>query len=332
VRTTLVLSLCLLVAACTTPQTSTIKDLVPGQNEVAGWPRDGGLDTAATAAELTALLDSAAQPYIDNDFAAFCRQHFAGTLAGRVTRLQLRVADMGDSTRARALFSALAKSGQVAWTGDNPGAEARILQDSLVCSVDFRSAGYYVGLSVDTGSIAALNAARYFALLVAHKADSTAPAPTEPKDAVDLVPSDNEISGWARLGAMQVAETPTQLEAIIDGEAVPYENNHFIKAVFQNYSGDVGGTAVELDLRIFDMGDTTNARNVYAEIAAGTEVPWSGDNPGVEARTDESFLFAYRVEFRSDRFYFRADIMDKSTAAQDIAKLFARNVDAAIKE
>jgi len=154
----------------------------------------------------------------------------------------------------------------------------------------------------------------------------------EPVDVVTLVPGDNEISGWTRSSAMQVAETGTQLEAIIDGEAVPYEDNHFAKCAFQNYTGDIGGTQVELDLRVFDMADTTNAKNVYAAVAAGTEVPWTGDNPGVEARTDESFLFAYRVEFREGRFYFRADIMDKSAAAQDVAKLFARNVSSAIRD
>jgi len=154
----------------------------------------------------------------------------------------------------------------------------------------------------------------------------------QPVDVVTLVPGDNEISGWTRSSAMQVAETGTQLEAIIDGEAVPYEDNHFVKCAFQNYTGSVGGSQVELNLRIFDMGDTTNAKGVYAAVTTGTEVPWTSENPGVEARTDESFLFAYRVEFRDGRFYFRADIMDKSTAAQDIAKLFARNVSSAIRD
>jgi hypothetical protein len=159
------------------------------------------------------------------------------------------------------------------------------------------------------------------------------PGPTnEPVDVVTLAPGDNEISGWTRSSAMQVAETGTQLEAIINGEAVPYEDNHFVKCVFQNYTGDIGGTPVELALRVFDMADTTNAKSVYAAVAAGTEVPWTGNNPGVEARTDESFLFAYRVEFRDGRFFFRADVMDKSTAAQDVARLFARNVSSAIRD
>jgi len=161
---------------------------------------------------------------------------------------------------------------------------------------------------------------------------SCEPPTIEPVDVVTLAPTDNEISGWMRSTPMQVAETGTQLEAIIDGEAVPYEDNHFAKCAFQNYTGDIGGTQVELNLRVFDMADTANAKNVYAAVKAGTEVPWTGDNPGVEARTDESFLFAYRVEFRDGRFYFRADVMDKSVAAQDVAKLFARNVSSAIRD
>ena len=323
----------LLLLACTTqePGQKVVKDLVPASNAVAGWTRAGGLDTAATSAELTALLDAAAQPYVDNGFAAFCRQFFAGTLGGDTVRLEVRVADMTDSTKAKALYAALAVSGQAAWTGDCPGDEARILHDTLFCAIDFRTDNFHVWLRTDTGSFAALDVARRFALRAAYLADSTAPEPQDPPDVVRLPPGDNEISGWSRSGAMQVAETPTQLEAIIDGEAVPYINNHFIKCAFQNYSGDIGGTQVELDLRVFDMGDTTNAKNVYAEVATGTEVPWTGDNPGVEARTDESFLFAYRVEFRASRYYFRADIMDKSTGAQDVVKLFARNVDNVIK-
>ena len=327
-----IVALLCLVCKTETPESKSVKDLVPASNVVTGWTRDGGLDTAATAAELTTLLDSVAQPYIANGFATFCRQFFAGTIAGSSVRIELRVADMADSAKAKAVFTAFADPSRTAWTGDNPGVEARIWHDSLTCEIDFRTDKFYVWLAADTSTFAVFDIAKVFALEVAHLADSTEPAPEQPRDVVILVPADNEIGGWTRSGAMQTAETPTQLEAIIDGEAIPYENNHFVKCAFQNFSGDIGGSAVELDLRIFDMGDTTNARNVYAEVAAGTEVPWTGDNPGVEARTDESFLFAYRVEFRDSRYYFRADIMDKSTAAQDVVKLFARNVAAAIRD
>jgi len=333
-RKLLVPILALLCLVCTkaAPESKTAQDLVPASNAITGWTRDGSLDTAATAAELTALLGSLAQPYVDNGFAGFCRQHFAGMLAGSPVELELRVADMKDTTHAKAVYAALATTGQTPWTVDNPGAEARIRQESLTCAIDFRTSNFYVWLSIDTGSIASLDVARLFALEVAHLADSTAPPPVEPIDVVRLVPGDNEISGWTRSSAMQVAETGTQLEAIIDGEAVPYENNHFVKCAFQTYTGTVGSNVVSLNLRVFDMTDTTHAAAVYAAVATGVETPWTGDNAGTEARIDESLLFDYRIDLRDGKFYVSIDIADKSDAGLSIAKLFARNVSSAIRD
>ena len=169
-------------------------------------------------------------------------------------------------------------------------------------------------------------------LLLLGAACDKAPDVPEPKDCVDLVPADNEISGWTKVSALQVAENNTQLEAMIDGEAVPYEANGFKKCAFQNYTGSVNGNPVELDLRVFDQTDTTGAKNVFPAVATGTEVPWTCDNPGQEARTDESGLFSYRIDFRTDKFYVSLTIMDKSTQATDVAKLFALNIDAAVKD
>lgn len=154
------------------------------------------------------------------------------------------------------------------------------------------------------------------------------PAP-QPKDVVELVPLSDEISGWTRTGDMSVCETDEQLYALIDGEGQPYIDNNFAKCAFQGYSGEVGGSTVALDLRIFDMADTTNCRAVYAAVATGGEVPWTGDNPGTEARIEQS-LFACRVDFWSGRFYAWFTIQDNSDAGIAVAKLFAKNVDAAI--
>jgi hypothetical protein len=324
---------CLALAACKkTPVPGDVAAIVPATGEVSGWARSGGLDTASTDSALSALLGASAQAYMDNEFASFCRQRFTGVVNAETVSLEMRVADMTDSLHARALFADLALPGDSAWTGDNPGEAARIRHDTLSAAIDFYSTRYYVWVSIGHGSNTACEAARYFALLAGHKADTTQPAPKPRKDVADLLPTDNEISGWTRTGAMQFAENNTQLEALIDGEAIPYEQNGFRKCAFQNYTGNIGGNAVEIDLRVFDQTDTTGAGNTYAAVAAGTEVPWTGDNPGREARTDESALFAYRVEFWQGSFYFRADIMDKSQAAQDVAKLFAFNVEAAIED
>jgi len=151
-----------------------------------------------------------------------------------------------------------------------------------------------------------------------------------PKDAVELIPLDNEISGWNRNGAMRTAENETQLYDLINGEAVDYLNNGFVKCAFQVFSGEVGAATVDLELRVFDMGDSTNAKAIYDVFERG-QTPWTQGQAGAEARIELS-LFAYTVDFRDDKFYVWVTINDATEAALDIAKLFALNVSAAIRE
>jgi hypothetical protein len=151
-----------------------------------------------------------------------------------------------------------------------------------------------------------------------------------PKDAIELIPLDNEISGWNRNGAMRTAENETQLYDLIDGEAVDYLNNGFVKCAFQIFSGEVGASMVDLELRVFDMGDSTNAKAVYDVFERG-QTPWTQGQAGAEARIELS-LFAYTVDFRDDKFFVWITISDATEAALDIAKLFALNVSAAIHE
>jgi hypothetical protein len=159
-----------------------------------------------------------------------------------------------------------------------------------------------------------------------------APPEAQPKDAVELVPADNEITGWTRSSALQICENSTQLFALIDGEGQPYVDNGFTKCAFQTYSGTISSAPVELKLRIFDMGDSVNARKIYVAVAAGSETPWTGNNAGLEARIDASMQFAYRVDFRDNEFYVSNEVSDKSDAALDVAKLFALNVSGAIHD
>lgn len=153
-------------------------------------------------------------------------------------------------------------------------------------------------------------------------------------DVVDILPTDNEISGWVRTGDMDVAENETQLYALIDGEGVVYVDNGFVKSAFQNFQGDVTGNLRTIRLRIFDMGDSTNARAVYhdSRIETGAETPWAeAGHAGVEARIDETLLFDYRIDFWSSRFYAEIIILNEKTPqGLNIAKLFALNISEAM--
>jgi len=331
-RRYLFLGIILAVLACKKDGFETpaaLTSFFPASGEVTGWTREGALDTVYDSTALSALIGSSAQPYVSNGFVGFGRQYYAATLAGSARRLELRIADMHDTTNAAAVYSALAGAGQVEWTGDNPGRAARIRQDSVSCEVDFWLRNYHAWLRVDSGSAVAVEAARFFALAVAHKVDSTEPAPTQPKDVVELVPLSDEISGWTRTGNMDVCETPDQLYALIDGEGQPYIDNGFLKCAFQSYTGNVAGNPIQLDLRIFDQTDSTHCSATFDAVATGSEIPWTGDNPGREARIEQS-LFAYKVDFWDGRYYVWVTIQNNTEAGLSVAKLIAMNVDAAI--
>jgi len=153
-------------------------------------------------------------------------------------------------------------------------------------------------------------------------------------DVLDLIPADNEISGWVRDGDMDVAENETQLYALIDGEGQVYIDHGFVKSAFQEYQGEVTGNPRSIRLRIFDLGNATNASAVYhdSRIENGNETPWTETgHAGTEARYDETLLFDYRLDFWEDRFYVEIVIFEEKTPqGLNIAKLFALNISEAI--
>ena len=68
---------------------------------------------------------------------------------------------------------------------------------------------------------------------------------SEQKDVVDLLPLDNEISGWTRSSTMSTAENAQQLWDLIDGEGQVYIDNGFVKCAFQSYRPRPGQIATQ---------------------------------------------------------------------------------------
>jgi hypothetical protein len=152
-------------------------------------------------------------------------------------------------------------------------------------------------------------------------------------DAVDLVPTDNEISGWVRDGDMEIAQNETELFAIINGEGADYVDHDFVKFVRQFFQGNISANPVNLELRIADMGDTSNAKGVYdaVEYYFNNPISWTA---GTEARYEliPGFPIAsWRLDFWEDRFFMRIEIYDGTDPALNIAQLFAMNISQAIQ-
>jgi len=149
---------------------------------------------------------------------------------------------------------------------------------------------------------------------------------------LDLLPEDNEINGWVKTEYAKYAETADQLTSIINGEAGPYINNNFQAAVFQKYEGMINNTFIPQEVRIFDMEDSINAKNVYDDVATAGDSAWTTNNPGREARINSSFIFSYQIDFWADKFFVRIIINEKSNEGLGIVQAFAFNISDAIDE
>jgi hypothetical protein len=148
---------------------------------------------------------------------------------------------------------------------------------------------------------------------------------------VDLLPGNNDISGWESIGAYEEASDYDGLYDLIDGGAEVFIDNGFVSAAFQIYndcSGGVCSTAL-VHLRIYDQGSEENAMTTYDRVGTGIGVPWDG--AGAEARIDESGLASYMLEFWQRNFFVQVIIEEKTEEALNVAKLFASHVSSEIR-
>jgi hypothetical protein len=163
-------------------------------------------------------------------------------------------------------------------------------------------------------------------LLPSCSKDETGPEDT-PLSPVDLLPVDNEISGWTRDGAPQTAEDSQGLWDMINGEGQVFLDNGFVECARQVYDGNVGGSAAEIRyLYVFDLGNAANAKAAYDDDRSGTGTAWTDNPAGTEARIDDTALFAYTIHFWEDKYFVKLTIDKKNDDALDVLKLFARNV------
>ena len=148
---------------------------------------------------------------------------------------------------------------------------------------------------------------------------------------VDLLVDDDDISGWRSIGSYDEANDFDGLYDLIDGGAEQYIDEGFVSAAFQIYESCVGEVCrlAKVTLRIYDQGESENARAVYEKVSTGIGIPWGG--AGTEARIDESGLASYTVEFWEQNFFVQVVIDDKSDDALNIVKLFASQVSSEIE-
>ena len=71
----------------------------------------------------------------------------------------------------------------------------------------------------------------------------------------DLLPDDNDISGWVTLGAYEEANDDNGLFDIINGGAEIFIDEGFVSAVFQIYRGDMGTVRLNIYEQESELND-----------------------------------------------------------------------------
>jgi hypothetical protein len=143
-----------------------------------------------------------------------------------------------------------------------------------------------------------------------------------------LLPVDDEISGWKRSERILQASKEEDFYKLFNGGAVLFIKHGAQAFVGQSYKGPKG---LDLEAYIFYQGSSQNALNLYEDPF---NKPYSGKeiaDLGEKARTDESDVFCYGVEFIQEGFFVRVIIQDRTEEGLNVAVKFARIISNRIK-
>jgi hypothetical protein len=158
--------------------------------------------------------------------------------------------------------------------------------------------------------------------------DQVSKSPERLLGLVNLLPADNEITGWKRSEKTLRASTEEELYRIFDGGASLYTQHGFHSFLGQSYK-EAKGT--ELEVYIFDQGTAQNTddlfENPYTKPSRIREVA----NLGEKARIDMTPLFCYGVDFIQGGFFVRVIIQERTEEGLNTAISFARSISKRIK-
>lgn len=140
-------------------------------------------------------------------------------------------------------------------------------------------------------------------------------------DPADLLPLDNDISGFARKGSISVMTDQQSIFNAINGEAQRYIDYGFMEGVKQLYSN--GG--VDIDVQLFNQGDPVNADGLYQRFYPTAPEPILQN--GAKVVIDNSLTTGYQILYTKQNILMRISTTEKSDFALNMAKQFFRNID-----
>jgi hypothetical protein len=140
-------------------------------------------------------------------------------------------------------------------------------------------------------------------------------------DPADLLPLDNDISGFLKKGSTAVMTDQQTIYNAIDGAAQVYIDFNFREGVEQLYSNG----SVDVDVQIFNQGDPQDALNLYNNFYPTS--PQAISQPDAQVVVDNSVATGYKIQYTRQNVFMRINTTVKSDFALNMAKQFYRNID-----
>jgi len=154
---------------------------------------------------------------------------------------------------------------------------------------------------------------------------------------IDLIPDDGEISGWQWDGSPAQATDQSSLYDLINGGAVEFVERGFVSGVLERYSGTIAGSSTTTEVFIADMGDPSNAGDIFEkryERLLFSEEYTNGFEDTNDARIDEATtLDSTILDFWQSRFYVQITVNNRQLDTESVrltAEQFARNISRSI--
>jgi len=151
------------------------------------------------------------------------------------------------------------------------------------------------------------------------------PSSSAGADPVDLLPADNDISGFLKKGSAALMTDAQSIYDAIDGAAEKYIELGFQEGVFQKYSNG----SSDIDISVFNQGSPANSEATLQEFyPTSPEVLLSGTETMV---VDHGLLAGYSIHYVKGGLYMRIDTKEKTDFVLNMAKQFCVSIGAKIQ-
>ena len=168
--------------------------------------------------------------------------------------------------------------------------------------------------------------------LVAGCNKSDTPSNSTVATITDLIPKDNEISGWTRASISWVARNKEDLQKEINGGFEIFAKHGFIEGAMQKFAGKVNATPnIECDVEVYNQNSATEADALFDDPEKAFSSPITPANPPSAKAQIQKDVFSYRMKFTKGKYYVTITIGSADDKTQEIIEVFASNVAAKIK-